>query len=177
MDFKIFLSAHRDWFRTPWPYSAEANVRRAALFCCASHRIGVENGCQLQMINFTWPTLHPICMCWSRKGFFGGADACTVAGDVLQQASPAPSAGHEYWIISIKQKVWPQIAARFQLHLYYMSASVSLNVEAGEAGATPLSTTSQAAAFEAAVLAKLRIFSFSLTALMRCCLDRAKFMQ
>lgn len=58
-----------------------------------------------------------------------------------------------------------------------MSASVSLNVEAEEAGAAPLSATSQAAAFGAAVLAKLRLFSFSLTALMRCSLERAKFMQ
>lgn len=177
MDFKIFLSAHRDWFRTQRPCGAEANARRAALLCCTSHRIAVENGRPRFMINFMWPTLRPFCMCWSRMGFFFRADACTVAGDVLRQASPASSAGNEFWIISMKQKVWPQIAARFQSHLYYRSASVSLNVEAEEAGATPLSASSQAAAFGAAVLEKLRLFGFSLTALMRCCLEWAKFMQ
>lgn len=58
-----------------------------------------------------------------------------------------------------------------------MSASVSLNMEAEEVGATPLSAVIQAAALELAGLAKLRLFSFSLTALMRCCLEQGKLMQ
>lgn len=141
MDFKIFLSAHRDWFRTLWPYRAEANVRRAALFCCTSHRIAVENGRQLQMINFTWPTLRPICMCWNRKGFFmtrcvhrcWGCSArglsCTFCWEwILDHIDQTEGLTADSSTISIT--------------FIYMSASVSLNVEAEEAGATDCSVWS-----------------------------------